>query len=1749
MPIGTEDSTPLNITGDPAPQAPMSQRQVAGQQKAQANRTQQGPQAKDIGQRNTAGTQPKPDKPDKPDPAAPGTPPAAGDAAAAPTQGIGPAWNALVAGIGTIQKDPAWMQHPLLRLMTDPTSETPQSIYAAGQWFGRVLWAGLDPNATHASAINIEHDNSFQGQVAQNLFNIHDNPVNNFAWNAIPWALAIAASWEPWIWVPEMMAQGPDQLKNLPQALMSLTGGDLAHPQFEDPMWYARMGQYVLGAAIVAKGGGKAIGPLMKFTGRLKVLEPVAAHFDRILGGPGDKTPIKGPDNITYDPNVDPEGAKAAAWWNDNIKPLDASSTDIGKTSLKPEEGLVKKPIGEGGDMGYAATTTLDPAAKGEFAQALGLGPDSTPADVVDRLELMAEKRGLSPRLSQQILDNWDRWGPAIEHWGKFKYYHGSEAQFHNALESMRAIPDVGLRNRAFSAMRAANGFHADLQSGVHSYGNNLLESLTKGLISHSRSTDHYGGEMISHVEKVLGKDSVLRSAVQLAIEDPNLETDATRARLKDQAYGRSVPSEVVPRGTVSPSGKPIYMMNPDELEAARVADKASEQGSAVEVFGVEKAKEYERLQRIANGTSSAATQASKDIEKMESALTSEQQSRLFGIGDSTPTHEDYTTFKRHLSVVQNAGDAKDLGESLRWAITRVGDGDPMHMDQQQQMAWAQLRYGMEIADREGWDTAEVSRAAIQGAASRFSDPADAKFMLQRLSPKALQLPSPAPITAKLHALENLNAMEGGDGAAVTRYDSLSEHGKWAHDFARQLMHAVSEAKMKAGVPGYSPQPNFVYRVVVDTANLEKELKGTDNSVRVSARSARGKTPFGHYHHEHRSVVLVGSATEEGGIHAETAGKTTNESNLARDEWRNQMKADLIERAKSNPKLAAIVKDSRKFDALLHAELPAFSTDIMDSLKAMMKDVKDLQTHQVMEEAKRTLVEDPTDGRWHPLAVARSEAGQESSPALDAHFKELHSADTTNNFYSGQLGYKSIQGLSSGGYVFHPRFAEPLNSLYDLHKADPDGWYRALRKISASGKHVIMLNPMWHAVNMAGRFAWLAGKDPVGMARTIMKAKGVGGKMTSEQLAYWWDAQERELFNHGGVTPQLHEDVTQTIGRNHMFATGDVEVGQPLDVKTPVTGFKTAIADSVGAIKGADAWYQNHINDRFWNQYRQFHTLAYITLKEDALKRGMAAGDARIFAASQANRWAGMTTPDRWMNNPFMYKASQLALFAPNWWRTFPGLILGTYDRMGMKSNPALTHAWALNTAKAIGAMALVKAGSDNALNFAMSGHWQFQNADGYKNQITLDRWFPPDPTTGAHTVMEDPIERQPHDLEVALGIDEAMKYGYWKPQFAEQGTAEVFLARMSPLLQAMDTASNFDLYNTIKQRALKWVDPQHPSVMGSGQAALAGAANLTPMGYAAQAALQGATAADGTLASGPWAGTKIPGWAMRAFDPNDPLVPVLSLLGIRGGYPSPVSSEGRGLSSDEVTTLHNYSNAWNTRLTQLQQSVVGGGKTFADFAYDYKQGAAAYANQVQGLTDGTSNYMQGADGLLSQYEGVYNDPKAFDPNGDVNWKYIQTAQDQLQAKVFAEPNGQATWRQMVALKDKREMQYPVLRAYKDSLANYKNFQDSWAKDNATDGETLRSLIAGGASSADFYAYEGQHPQLAAFYASRRSWELQSKQGFAYGMFTNNSYVMRVIEASAGGSTTQQVSSTEDKVLPQIESSEAAGQFVTPTGQ
>lgn len=1567
MPIDAIDKGNPDISGDPKATQPLNPKQMVGAQKQQINRTRLGAQITNPARQSPAaggkpdsqaetGAQEKTASPDQP------------QEAFQPQQGIGPGLQALIAGVGEIQNDPEWIQHPLLHWLTDSKDmlnpgANAQNAWAATQWWGHAVNAAIDPNAMHASAANIEHDNSIQGRIAANFFGINQN--SEWAWNIIPYVLTAMAEWPPWMWLPALSASGPEKLADLPGSIMSIFGNDLKHPQFTDPSWYERMGSYVLAAAITAKGGGRAAGPLLKFSGRLKALEPFAAHADRILGGPGDKTPIKGPDGATYDPNLDPLGYAHAHWWNTNAEPLQPGESGIGKTSVKPEVSLIKDPEIEGA---YKTVSTLDPKALPELAQKLGMQADATVREVKARLGLgdpqdiaavrsklgiIPELRDLSPSLSADILEHWDRYGPALGMWGKIKYLHGGDATFHNTAESVKAISDATLKDRALTAMRAANGLHADLRSGIHAYGNDLVEALTKGVLSHSRSTDHYGPRMVQFFEHVLslpeegakGKlgvlkpDVELRKAITKAIEDPYLETDSILANLRDRAYN----------------------------------------------FG----------------------------------------------------------------------------------------GDVSLIERQK-------------------------------------------------------------------ALEKLNQLEGGEGERVMRRDSLPEQAKWALDFYRRLEAEVRDEKMRTGYPDFQPQPNYVHRLRVPIKNLDQILKGVDKET-LGQFSAVKNRILARAPHAHRAVRLEASAQGDALI-ARTAHMTIDEANAAIDAWRGQLETQMRKLAEANPKLKAIVEDSTKFKALLHSEMPAFSTDIVDSLRGLLREVQAVHTHKVLEEVRHTLLQDDRDGLYHPLAVLSTE-GRESAPALAQQFRALHGADTTSGTYPA-LGYKAINGFQSGGYTFHPAFADLINRAYTLAKGDGDGAFALIRKTSGTGKHLIMLNPLWHATNMGGRFGTLLGANPIRTLNAILKFKGMTKELTPQQAQNLWDLKEHEAIEHGMVTPQLHEDVVNQIQKYHMFATGDLEAMEPLDLKQSVFGIKTAAAGLWNAVKGVDAWWQNSVQDRFWWQYHNLGVLAYIVKTDDNLMRGMSAGDARIMAASGANRIVGMTSPDRWMYNPSMHKISQSAMFAVNWWRTFPGLVLGTYDRMGMKANPALTHAWALNTAKTIGAMALAKFASDNALNWLMSGHWQSQNPSGYQNQITMDRFSAPDPNTGAHMVMEDPFTRQWTDLETALGLTESMKQGgwsHWKPEYAGLGTAEVIAARQSPILQAIESAANFDVYGTIKNRALRYVDPQHPNPLSSFQAAAAAVANLTPVGYAMQAGLQGATAQDGTLNWGPWRGTKIPGWAMRAFDPNDPLSPLLGLLGTRGGYPAPISSDQRGLSTDEVNELHQIQNDWNAKMTKQQQAVMSGGMTWSDWSYNYKRDSAAYANQVQGKVGGTSQYMQGADGLLAQFEATYNNPKAFDQNGDINWAYVQRQQDQLQAQT--DP---ATWRQMVALKDKREMQYPVLRVYKDSLQNYKNYQDDWAKKHKIDGETLRGQINGAAGAPNFQQYEAAHPLVREFYRDRTQWELHTKQGFAYGLFTNQYYVMQVV---APHGTRQEAEAAEQKILPVVEQQEAAGQFVTPTGQ
>lgn len=187
------------------------------------------------------------------------------------------------------------------------------------------------------------------------------------------------------------------------------------------------------------------------------------------------------------------------------------------------------------------------------------------------------------------------------------------------------------------------------------------------------------------------------------------------------------------PEKTDQAPQKPLWEMSPEELDEFYQSEKAAEDNIAVAVLGKETAARWEKLQRQANSMNpEVADKATEELGQMDSLLSEAEYNRLYGMGEEGDNSETIRDFQRALSQIDDDS-AVDLGRSLGIALTQVGqETNPADMRMQEQMAWAQLRHGFDIAQARGFDQGVVMEEAIKRAASRFYDPDDAAFMLRR---------------------------------------------------------------------------------------------------------------------------------------------------------------------------------------------------------------------------------------------------------------------------------------------------------------------------------------------------------------------------------------------------------------------------------------------------------------------------------------------------------------------------------------------------------------------------------------------------------------------------------------------------------------------------------------------------------------------------------------------------------------------------------------------------------------------------------------------------------------------------------------------------------------------------------------------------------------------------------------------------------------------------------------------------------
>jgi hypothetical protein len=177
-----------------------------------------------------------------------------------------------------------------------------------------------------------------------------------------------------------------------------------------------------------------------------------------------------------------------------------------------------------------------------------------------------------------------------------------------------------------------------------------------------------------------------------------------------------------------------LWEMGPDELDGLLTSARKSDKDIAVEVFG-DRAKQYEQAYRKASSAydPKGADAAQRIVDEMESSLTEKQRNRLFGIDEpGTPNIETIQGYRDSLGRLDFTS-ARDLGDSLQWAVSRLADHDDVsRMTEPQRVAYAQMRYAAQRANELGFDANEWSTAALAKAAQRFKDPDDAAFVLKR---------------------------------------------------------------------------------------------------------------------------------------------------------------------------------------------------------------------------------------------------------------------------------------------------------------------------------------------------------------------------------------------------------------------------------------------------------------------------------------------------------------------------------------------------------------------------------------------------------------------------------------------------------------------------------------------------------------------------------------------------------------------------------------------------------------------------------------------------------------------------------------------------------------------------------------------------------------------------------------------------------------------------------------------------------
>lgn len=723
-------------------------------------------------------------------------------------------------------------------------------------------------------------------------------------------------------------------------------------------------------------------------------------------------------------------------------------------------------------------------------------------------------------------------------------------------------------------------------------------------------------------------------------------------------------------------------------------------------------------------------------------------------------------------------------------------------------------------------------------------------------------------------------------------------------------------------------------------------------------------------------------------------------------------------------------------------------------------------------------------------------------------------------------GYRQVDDPRFQGFVFHPDLASNLGR-YVSHVKEPVGAaakaFDAMLKLEGKIVSLIMYSPLVHGLNVAGRMGIAGLMHPIQMAHYLKEGKAI--------LPHQWDevswAKRARAYNGGLVPHYRGKSYADNALGNMSDALGDTEdhlpsMDKPDSWKTRLESLHENVTRPHRAV-----------NNYFWGLVNDFGVMMFHIEEASALRAGMEPEAAMEWAGRRANTWMGVVAPED--TNPMLHNLSRLVMFAPNWWRTWGELMVPYYKRAGFTGDAAYRKFAAYQSGKTIAAALMWQKMTGNALNLMLSGHLQHDNQPGNQDRLEItnpavlgalrkggfysdnpnDYNYVDDsgqnPRTGARATVENPFTRQQQATEMAMGLQSG--HPDYKPEDTWDGLTKFLAARSSPLLSSVMALGNVDLYQSIADHQLRGVDPTTPAGQISPGSLLAGAMMATPVGmnFSLQRGASGGGATPQTQSA---LGTQIPSPLMQALqDIGSPMQKAMFtwVTGVNAPYATAQHSRGIKPSDQDYQRATQLTNDYRQQMQVLSAEALSGQMTPYQWRSAYADLSRQHAAQMEALFKNSPDYVNGGQGLASQWENLYQQATKADGTLDQDQLAVLQAQ-------FQEDHTPEQLQQMHAVLSQNDSRFPMLALYHKAQANYQQWQEQWATENNVDIRQLRRDIAGhSALYGDPTAgrkYLQEHRDVSAYEKAKRNQFEKTLQGVTYEMFYgNNAAVSRYLRS------------------------------------